>query len=172
MLATTNRASDSFLFFFFFYSFFFHLVLAARARPPIKGYLVARGEREQAGLAVPARRLHYRRVVNYSRQPTRTATGRGGYGRGKGERVSAVFFLVPGDEWASEQGRKYIISPLMGTHFSSHNSVFKNREGRVKYDVVYSSQRHFYEPSPQYKGIDCYFKARALESVLSASSCQ
>lgn len=60
----------------------------------------------------------------------------------------------------------------MGTHFSSHNSVFKNREGRVKYDVVYSSQRHFYEPSPQYKGIDCYFKARALESVLSASSCQ
>lgn len=122
-------------------------------------------EREQASLAVPARRLHYRRIVNYSRQHTRTGWwgcwGEEGRedGRGRGERVSAVFFLVHSDKWASEQGRKYIISPLMGTHFYSHNSVFKNGEGRVKYDIIYSSQRHFYEPSLQYKGIDCYFKA-------------
>lgn len=127
-------------------------------------------ESEQAALAVPARGLHSRRIVNYSRQCTRPGWGGGqgvlGWcwredwrGRRGGERVSAVFFFIRGDEWVSEQGRKYIISPLMGTHFYSHNSVFKNREGRVKYDIIYSSQRHFYEPSLQYKGIDCYFKA-------------
>lgn len=32
-------------------------------------------EREQAALAVPARRLHYRYIVNYSRQRTRRGTG-------------------------------------------------------------------------------------------------
>lgn len=123
-------------------------------------------EREQAAPAVPARRLNYRCIVNYSRQHTRVCVGQGGArvrgdGRGRrgGERVSAVFFLVRGDERVSEQGRKYIISPLMGTHFCSHNSAFKNREGKVKYDIIYSSQRHFYEPSLQYKAIDCYFKA-------------
>lgn len=52
-----------------------------------------------------------------------------GRGRRRGERLSAVFFLVHGDEWVFEQGRKYIISPLMGTHFCSRNSVFIKRWG-------------------------------------------
>lgn len=132
----------------------------------IKGYLVARRERASCScsscqkVALPVYRKLLKTAYKNRVGECWGEEGRKiGKGRRGGERVSAVFFLVHGDEWVSEQGRKYIISPLMGTHFCGHNSVFKNREGRVKYDIIYSSKRHFYEPSLQYKGIDCYFKA-------------
>lgn len=98
---------------------------------PYKRLLVAKRESAQASSTKPARRLHCLSAINYPRQAARTGELEERKRGGKRVKKWVQFsFRSPLDEWASEQGREYIISPLIGTHFHHHNSAFKNREKR------------------------------------------
>lgn len=91
MLTTGRRC----FFYAFFRSFLVHLLLlAALTRPPMKGYLVARGERERAGR--PCGSCQKAAPPVCRKLPATADESGGGAAEERGERVSAVFFLVPG----------------------------------------------------------------------------
>lgn len=89
MLTTGRRC----FFYAFLRSFLVHLLLAAHPRPLMKGYLVARGERERAGR--PCGSCQKAAPPVCRKLPATADESGGGAGEERGERVSAVFFLVP-----------------------------------------------------------------------------